>query len=72
MMTKTATLDEVLLTSEEAAKLLGWTENTLRRKRSQGEDSPDYVEVGRYRMYRPSDIAKWKAGKTRTPAGAAK
>ena len=71
-MTLNATLTEVLLTSEQAAKLIGWTENTLRRKRSQGQDSPDYVEVGRYRMYRPSDIEAWKAKKTRKPAKAAK
>jgi len=70
MMQTTTINDEPLLTSVEAAKLLGWTENTLRRKRSKGHDSPDYVEIGRFRMYRPSDIAAWKAKKTRRPAGA--
>lgn len=64
------TTSEPLLTSKEAAALLGWHENTLRRKRSQGEDSPDYVEVGRYRMYERSEIEAWKAKKKRKPAKA--
>ena len=69
-MQKTTLNDEPLITSVEAAKLIGWTENTLRRKRSQGDDSPDYVEVGMFRMYRPSDIAAWIAKKTKRPVKA--
>jgi len=58
---------EPLLTTAEAAKILGWHENTLRRKRSRGEDSPDYIKVGRYCMYERSEIASWMAKNKRKP-----
>lgn len=57
-----------LLATAEAAKLIGWHENTLRRKRSRGEDSPAFVVVGRYRMYRQSDVDQWIAKHQRRPA----
>ncbi len=64
------TTSEPLLTTTEAAKLIGWHENTLRRKRSQGEDSPDYIEVGRYRMYERAAVEAWKLKNKRKPVKA--
>lgn len=56
-----------LLTTAEVAKILGWHEGTLRRKRCRGEDSPDYIKVGRYCMYRRADIEAWKTSHIKRP-----
>jgi len=47
--------DETLLTTSEAAKLLGVSDNWIVRHRLSGT-GPAYVRIGFYRKYRKSDL----------------
>lgn len=56
-----------LLDSREVAEMIGLHENTLRRKRSQGEDTPSCIMIGRFPRYRLSDVEAWLKAHERKP-----
>lgn len=47
-----------LLTTEEAAKRIGWVPNTLEKKRITG-DGPKFLKLGRSVRYREEDLEEW-------------
>lgn len=47
-----------LLTTDEAAELIGWAPNTLEKKRVTG-GSPPYLKLGRSVRYREEDLHDW-------------
>lgn len=58
---------EQMLRLNEAAKLLGITDDVLRRMVHRG-DSPDAVRIGpRIIAFRPSDVERWLAGRKIEP-----
>lgn len=57
-----------MITKEELADFLGRSEGTLDQWASRG-GGPEYVIVGRHRMYEPAAVKDWMAGNTYTKAG---
>lgn len=60
MLTSRAT-DEQLLTTKEAAQMIGLKPGTLERYRSNGiSNQPPYIRVGQQNIrYRRADLAAW-------------
>ena len=50
--------EDRLLTSEEAARMMGVAVGTLANKRNKGE-GPPFIKKGRYVRYWESDIQAW-------------
>jgi excisionase family DNA binding protein len=53
------------LTSEQTAKLLGLSEPTLQRMRTDGS-GPPFVKLGRRVLYSPARLMEWLAQRTVT------
>lgn len=72
-MTMKADAINPLVTTEEAAAMLGLQPGTLRvwRSKQPRPDQPAYVKVGKSVRYSPGELARWAASRTHDPAGAA-
>lgn len=58
---------DAMISKEDLAVFLGRSEGTLDQWASRG-GGPEYVIVGRHRMYKPAAVREWMAGNTYTKA----
>lgn len=61
-------VDEELLKTAEAARMMGITKQTLDQWRYRGI-GPRYLKVGSNVRYRPSDVLAWLTARERTATG---
>ncbi len=51
--------DDLIITTEEAAKLISTPAKSLSKWRSTGEHNIPYIKIGRNVRYRTADLRKW-------------
>ena len=61
---------ERVMSSREAAEMIGVTEGTLMNWRSAGK-GPVFVKYGRRVVYRPKDVERWLDARTINPEAGA-